>query len=268
MNHPTVDTPRRFLLDLKKLLGLHQAFGIADYPRSSGLEHFLLSPSPSPPNLASPVSKAPPIVPQPRPCPDLPTTCPAATGAGQTLAEIEADLGHCQHCPSVKTNPRRVFGAGNPKAALFIVGDFPSPEDEVAGTPFSGAAGELLAKMLGAIGLSLADVYLSTVVKCQPTGNEDPTPEQIKTCLPYLFRQIACISPKVICTMGQLAAQALLQTKTPLVRLRGNFHDCQGTPLMPTFHPAFLLRHQEMKKATWIDLQLLQAKLGLVKTAS
>jgi len=153
------------------------------------------------------------------------------------------------------------LGVGHPQARLVLVGDFPSLEDEAAAAPFSGKAEELLVKMLKAIGLGLADVYRTTVVKCRPLGPGAPSPEQITACLPLLSRQIAAIAPTVLCAMGPLAAQALLGSTTPLIRLRGKFHDYQGIPLMPTFHPAFLLNKEEMKRATWIDLQLIQARL-------
>ena len=264
MNNATADTPGRFLLDLKNLLALHQDFGIESYPRSLELDHFLSSALPrtareSKTPSASPAQKIPSAALQ---------KSPPVTRPSQTLAAIQAELGDCQRCPLHATRKQIVFGAGNPKAPLFIVGDFPSLEDEAAGTPFCGEAGDLLTKMLKAIGLERSDVYLATIVKCRVADHEAPTPEQIKTCLPFLLRQIDAVGPQVICTMGELAAQAILRSKTPLVRLRGNFHDFHGIPLMPTFHAAFLLKNPEMKRATWIDLQLIQAKLGLGKEAS
>jgi len=271
MNQATVDTPGRFLLDIKKLLALHRDFGIDAYPRSPELDHFLNAPAPA----AERKIKAPSAATAERiAAPTGQKNRPPSTRSDQTLADIQAELGDCRLCPLHATRKQIVFGAGSPKASLFIVGDFPSPDDEMAGTPFSGEAGELLAKMLKAIGLTLNDAYLTTVVKCRTSdsvqsapdrGNEAPSPGQIKTCLPFMLRQIDAVAPKVICTMGELAAQTLLRNKTPLIRLRGNFHDFHGIPLMPTFHPAFLLKNQEMKKATWIDLQLIQAKLGVGK---
>jgi len=273
MSLEEVDTPGRFLLDLKKLLALHRDFGIEAYPRSPELDHFLNSLSPSGERKA----KTPATIADQKGAPiGLKNGRPLPTRSNQTLADIQAELGDCRRCPLYETRKQIVFGAGSPKASLFIVGDSPSPEDETAGTPFSGEAGELLTKMLKAIGLQLNDAYLTTIVKCRTAdsvqsvldrGNEAPTASQIKICLPFLLRQIDAVAPKVICTMGQLAAQTILQSKTPLVRLRGSFHDYHGIPLMPTFHPAFLLRNQEMKKAAWIDLQLIQAKLGLSKGA-
>lgn len=185
----------------------------------------------------------------------------------RTLTEIKEALG--EHCRCSVLNPsasapvgkRTIFGCGSPTARLFIVGDLPTPEDEAAGTPFSGEAGELLTRMLKAIGLDRDEVYLTTAVKCRPPGGQD-LPVLVKACLPLLIAQVEAVAPKVVCAMGQLTAQALLHTTTPLVRLRGHFHEWQHLPLMPTFHPGFLLKNLEMKKAAWIDLQLIQAKLG------
>lgn len=261
MNQAPVDTPARLLRDLKKLLRLHQDFGIESYPRSTAIEHFLTSPPP----LTQAKKEARPVAPALRVAATAPKISPQPARSNQTLAEIQAELGDCRRCPLHKTRKQLVFGAGNPKAALLIVGDFPGPDDEQAGTPFSGETGELLTKMLKAIGLTRHDVYLTTVVKCRTTGMTDASAEQVATCLPFLLRQIDAVGPKVICAMGQLAAQTLLRSKTPLIRLRGSFHDYLGTPLMPTFHPAFLLKNPEMKRATWIDLQLMQAELNLGK---
>ncbi len=262
MNRATADTRGRFLLDLKKLLTLHRDFGIEAYPRSPGVEHFLKASTPLPVRECRVSSD---IVPLSRTSLTVQKTNPLPiTRSVQTLADIQTELGDCRRCPLHETRGQLVFGGGAPKATLFIVGDFPNQADEAAGLPFSGEAGELLSKMLKAIGLSFADVYLSTIVKCHVPSTETPAPDQVKTCLSFLLRQIDAVAPKVICAMGSLAAQTLLCSKTPLIRLRGNFHDCHGTPLMPTFHPAFLLKNQALKRATWIDLQLIQAKLGLV----
>ncbi len=263
MSASAADNPARLLRDIRKLVGLHQDFGIEAYPRSPELALFLETPPPLPPAGSKPSL----AVPGPKVPASTPKSAQSPVRAVQTLAEIEAELGDCTRCPRHETRQQLVFGCGHPQAALFIVGDFPTPGDEMAATPFSGEAGGLLSKMLKAIGLSLDDVYLSTIVKCRPRdGNEQPLPEQIKVCLPFLLRQIDAVAPKVICAMGPLVAQTLLKSKAPLIRLRGNFHDFRGIPLMPTFHPAFLIKNEEMKKATWIDLQLIQAKLGMNKT--
>lgn len=255
-----VDDPYRLLHDLRSLVALHRSFGILSYPKTEGVEHFLKAqPTPAPPRLEmkekeharekelilqekpAPASKHPPV---------------------QTLAEIEAELGDCTRCSLSQSREKILFGAGNTTPLLVIVGDFPTRDDERAGDPFGGEAGELLTRMLKAIGLERSAVYLTSTVKCRTTDSGPPEPEQIATCLPFLIRQIDAMAPTVICTMGPIATQTLLKDKTPLVRLRGRFHQYRGIALMPTFHPSFLLKNPDMKKAAWVDLQLIQAKLN------
>jgi uracil-DNA glycosylase family 4 len=261
----TLDGPYRLLRDLRNLLGLQQSFGIEGYPKSEALSHFLKAPPPSAQPVAAPVPSPTSDREEAKGRPQAPDREPER--AIQTLEEIRGALGDCCRCSSPAAPCRIIFGAGNPKAALFIVGDAPTLDDEASGSPFSGEAGELLTKMLKAIGLSRNDVYLTTIVKCRPAGHDlpagAPVAEQIKACLPILISQIEAVNPKVICAMGGPAAQALLHTQTPLVRLRGSFHDYHHRPLMPTFDPGFLLKNPEMKRAVWGDLQLIQARLGL-----
>lgn len=261
MSQTAPDSPGRLLSDIQRLLRLHQGYGLTAYPRSPELAAFLASPATPAP--AAPAARHIGPVPSPRPQVAAPKLAQAVSPlpCSPTLAEIEAEADLCQHCPGQRGSQRPLFGVGHPQARLVLIGDFPSLEDEAAAAPFSGEAEGLLVKMLKAIGLELAEVYRTTVVKCRPLGPEAPSPEQIQACLPLLSRQIAAIAPTVLCAMGPLAAQALLRSTTPLIRLRGKFHDYQGLPLMPTFHPAFLLKNEEMKRATWIDLQLIQARL-------
>lgn len=263
MSGPATDTPSRLLADLRKLIVLHQDFGIVSYPQSPEVVHFLNVPLPA--TATSGGASTPPLGQKGKEGPAAILPPPRST---QTLLDIQAELGDCRRCPLHETRQRIVFGSGNPKAALFIVGEFPTQDDEVAEAPFSGEAKALLAKMLQAIGLGLDEVYLASVVKCRSAGNGPPLPAQVKTCLPFLLSQIDAVAPKVICAMGPLAAQTLLHSTAPLVRLRGSVHDCHGVPLIPTFHPDFLIKNTEMKKAAWTDLQLIQAKLGVAKARS
>ena len=258
MTMPVMDNPFRLLRDLRGVVALHQRFGIEGYPKSQGLSKFLALPatleqeSSPPPGVRSLAEHKTPE-----------SREQGAKGVRQGLAEIRDTLGKSCRCQPDGAPPGRiVFGAGSPKAALLIVGDAPSLEDEANGTPFTGEAGELLTKMLKAIGLSREEVYLTTLVKCRAPGQAQSTPERVKSCLPNLLAQIEAVEPKILCTMGQLAAQTLLRTTTPLVRLRGRFHSWQQIPLMPTFDPAFLIKNPEMKRAAWIDLQQIQAKLN------
>lgn len=245
----TVDDPYRLLRDLRNLLGLQQSFGIPGYPKSEALSHFLEAP---PPPAMPARAPAPPVRPgrvETKASPPAPRQSPERVI--RTLAEIRQALGDCCRCSASESRGRIVFGEGSPKAALFIVGDAPTADDEASGSPFSGEAGGLLTKMLKAIGLERSEVYLTTLVKCRqgqdlPVG---PPAEQVKACLPTLISQIEAVDPKVICAMGGLAAQALLHTQTPLVRLRGRFHDYHQRLLMATFEPGFLLKNPEMKGA-------------------
>jgi uracil-DNA glycosylase family 4 len=176
------------------------------------------------------------------------------------LGQIRADLGDCTRCQLSKGRTNIVFGVGNPKADLVIVGEAPGRDEDIQGEPFVGQAGKLLTDILGAIGLSRSDVYICNVIKCRPPENRPPETEEIEKCSPFLQAQLAAISPKLICTLGKFATQTLLQTQAPISRLRGNFQDYQGIPVMPTFHPAYLLRNPGAKKDVWEDMKKIHAE--------
>jgi DNA polymerase len=191
---------------------------------------------------------------------EAPTGVAAQTPARttpETLPEIRADLGECTRCPLSRSRTRIVFGSGNPAARLMFVGEGPGQEEDQAGEPFVGAAGQLLTRIIQAIRLQREEVYIANVVKCRPPGNRVPAPDEIRTCLPFLRRQIAAIRPQLICTLGGCATQALLGTAEPISRLRGRFVDHQGIRVMPTFHPAYLLRNEDKKREVWADMKLL-----------
>jgi len=181
---------------------------------------------------------------------------PAAVPA-ETLKDIRANLGECVRCGLSESRTRIVFGQGHPNARLMFVGEGPGQEEDLAGEPFVGAAGQLLTRIIEAIKLTREDVYIANVVKCRPPGNRTPQPEEIATCSPVLRRQIAAIRPLFICTLGGCAAQTLLGTKAPISRLRGRFYDFAGIRVLPTFHPAYLLRNPEKKREVWEDLKRL-----------
>jgi DNA polymerase len=155
-----------------------------------------------------------------------------------------------------------VFGAGNPKARLVFVGEGPGREEDRQGEPFVGAAGELLTRIIQAIKMTREEVYIGNIVKCRPPGNRNPLPEEIETCLPFLKRQLAVIQPDFIVALGKVAAQTLLETEVPISRLRGRFHLFEGIRLMPTYHPAYLLRNPAKKRDVWEDMKLLMKELG------
>jgi DNA polymerase len=180
----------------------------------------------------------------------------------ETLEDIRADLGDCTRCPLSQTRTHIVFGEGAPDARLMFIGEGPGGEEDRCGRPFVGAAGQLLTKIITAMNLSRETVYIANIVKCRPPGNRTPEPGEVKACLPFLKRQLAAVEPQVICALGSVAARTLLGTETPISRLRGRFHEFLGVPVMPTFHPAFLLRNPERKRDVWNDVQQIMARLG------
>jgi DNA polymerase len=154
-------------------------------------------------------------------------------------------------------------GEGNPRARLVFVGEGPGEQEDLQGRPFVGNAGQLLDKMIQAIGLSRNDVYIANVVKCRPPGNRNPESDEILACSPFLHRQLDIIQPEVIVALGKFAAQTLLQTDEKITQLRGKFKTYRGTKLMPTFHPSYLLRSPSAKREAWIDLQAVAKELGI-----
>jgi len=176
------------------------------------------------------------------------------------LDEVRRALGDCKRCKLCSGRKNLVFGVGNPKARLVFVGEGPGAEEDNQGIPFVGAAGQLLTKMIAAMGYGRDEVYICNVVKCRPPGNRNPEPDEIAACQPFLEAQLNAIRPLVIIALGKFAAQTLLRTDTPITRLRGQWREYVGIPLMPTFHPAYLLRNPPEKKSAWIDLQAVMAR--------
>jgi len=173
----------------------------------------------------------------------------------QTLAAVREELGDCRRCPLCKTRNNLVFGEGNPRAELVFVGEAPGADEDRQGQPFVGKAGQLLARIIVAMGLQRQDVYICNILKCRPPDNRNPRPEEIAACEPFLIRQIQAIRPKIICALGTFSAHTLLKTDVPISVLRGRFQRYQGIPLMPTYHPAYLLRNPGAKKQVWEDVQ-------------
>jgi uracil-DNA glycosylase len=198
----------------------------------------------------------------------LPATAPSLFEAieriaGDTLPRIREDIGDCTRCKLHKGRTKIVFGTGNPNADLMFVGEGPGRDEDLSGEPFVGRAGKLLTDMIKAMGLQRENVYIANVVKCRPPENRLPEKDEITTCSPFLMRQIDAIKPKVICTLGSCSAQTLLQTALGISKLRGEWFDFRGTKLMPTYHPAYLLRNPAAKPEVWKDLQKVMAVLGL-----
>ena len=189
--------------------------------------------------------------------PQVPTV-PEVGSAVETLDDIKTDIGPaCTRCKLCTLGRSQiVFGVGNPKARLMFVGEAPGEDEDKKGEPFVGRAGQLLTKIIEAMGYTRKDVYIANVLKCRPPGNRNPEPDEVATCQPFLFRQIDVVQPKVMVALGTFAAQALLNTKDPISRLRGRSWPCRDRLLVPTFHPAFLLRSPERKRDTWDDMKL------------
>jgi DNA polymerase len=205
-----------------------------------------------------------PILPQANPivsAPDLPFS--GATAVPRLpLPQIREELGDCRRCKLCEGRQNIVFGVGNPQAELVFVGEGPGADEDRVGEPFVGAAGQLLDKMILAMGFQRSEVYICNVVKCRPPGNRNPEPDEIAACSPFLRKQVASIRPKVIVTLGKFAAQILLSETTPITRLRGRWREYDGVPLMPTFHPAYLLRSPSEKGKAWEDLKAVVKALG------
>jgi DNA polymerase len=176
----------------------------------------------------------------------------------ETLDQIRADLGDCQRCVLAKTRRTIVFGQGNPQARLMFVGEAPGGDEDEQGLAFVGKAGQLLTKIIEAIDLKRDDVFIANVLKCRPPGNRNPETDEILSCQPFLERQIASIRPLVIVGLGKFAGQWLLKTMQPITRLRGTLGTYQGIQVMPTYHPAYLLRNPEAKKDVWEDMKVVR----------
>jgi len=203
--------------------------------------------------VRTPVAAATPVVDRPVP-----------TDAPETLEQVRADLGDCQRCKLAGGRRTLVYGVGNPKARLVFVGEGPGADEDAKGEPFVGRAGQLLTEIITkGMQLRREDVYICNVVKCRPPGNRNPEPDEVAACEPFLMRQLGAIGPEVIVALGKFAAQTLLRSKTPITQLRGRWFDYQGVMLMPTFHPAYLLRNPGDKRLVWEDIQKVMRVLGL-----
>lgn len=179
------------------------------------------------------------------------------------LDNLRSKIGDCRLCKLWKGRTNIVFGTGNPEARLIFVGEGPGGEEDLQGKPFVGKAGELLTNMIKAMGLKRDDVYIANVVKCRPPGNRNPEEDEISACRPFLEEQIDIIAPRVICALGAFAAQTLLDTKSRISELREKVHEKRGRKIVPTFHPAYLLRNPQDKRLAWEDIKLVMIELGL-----
>lgn len=193
----------------------------------------------------------------------LPDALSAGITATERLRQLAEMVRDCQQCRLHQGRKQVVFGSGDPAAALVFVGEAPGRDEDLQGEPFVGQAGQLLTRIIEAIGLKREQVYILNVIKCRPPNNRDPFPDEIAACQPIVQAQLACLQPKVICTLGSFATRALLQTEERISHLRGRFHSIGALQVMPTYHPAFLLRNPQYKRAVWEDMQKIQRILAL-----
>lgn len=173
----------------------------------------------------------------------------------RTLAVVRDEVGECTRCKLSTTRTKLVFGVGADETPLMFVGEAPGAEEDRRGEPFVGAAGQLLDRMILAMGWTRETVYIANVLMCRPPGNRDPQPDEVSQCLPFLHKKIEVIRPRIIVALGKPATHALLSTTAPISALRGRFHEFRGIKVMPTFHPAFLLRQPDRKRDAWSDLK-------------
>lgn len=193
----------------------------------------------------------------------VPEKVPDAAGGAEALAAVRSSIGDCTRCKLHGLGRKTiVFGSGNPEADLMFVGEAPGADEDEQGVPFVGRAGQLLTKIIEAIGLRRDDVYIANVIKCRPPGNRNPEPDEVATCEPFLAQQIDIIKPRVIVALGTFAAHLLLRTDAPISRLRGVVYGFRGAQLIPTFHPAYLLRSPERKREVWEDMKKVRALLA------
>jgi DNA polymerase len=172
-----------------------------------------------------------------------------------TLEDVRKELGDCKRCKLHRGRKTIVFGEGNGKATLMFIGEGPGYDEDVQGRPFVGKAGQLLTKIIQSVNLSREEVYIANIIKCRPPQNRNPELDEIQSCSPFLMKQISVIQPKIICALGTFSAQTLLKTETKITALRGKLFDLEGINVMPTYHPAFLLRNPDKKREVWEDMK-------------
>ena len=264
VDDPTYGDLREVLRSLAAHLEWQRACGSPWLPRGA-------QPSSGPSAATAGVAESPRAASPPRsaPPPAAPASTPSLFGErgvreASTLAALQAHIGDCQRCKLARLGRSTVvFGVGNPDADLMFVGEGPGADEDRQGEPFVGRAGQLLTEIITkGMKLGRADVYIANVIKCRPPGNRNPEPDEIATCLPFLARQVDLVRPRVIVALGTFAAQTLLEVRTPITRMRGQWHNYRGIPVMPTFHPAYLLRNPGDKRLVWEDIKLVIAALG------
>lgn len=254
------------LAALQKLESLQRA-GVLQLPRKKSVPPApALASAPAvttPTPRAAATAKPAPAVPAPAKPAAKPASAPAG-GRAELLEIIRHEVAACTACGELaRTRTQTVFGVGNPQARLCFVGEAPGADEDKQGEPFVGRAGQLLNQIIQACTLRREDVYILNVLKCRPPGNRNPLPGEVASCRHFLDRQLEIIQPEYLCCLGTIAAQTLLQTDTPIGRLRGSFHEYRGIPVVCTYHPAYLLRNPPAKRFTWDDMKMLMQRMGI-----
>ena len=227
---------------------------LAAWLREVGVDHVMLPARVSPSGPA--MSPSPPVG-------NLAAAAPSCDSAVETLDDIRKELTDCRRCPLCAGRATVVFGVGNPHARLMFVGEGPGSEEDRLGEPFVGAAGKRLDRWIARIGLRREDVYIANIVKCRPPGNRPPLPDEAKVCIPFLLRQIRSIRPEIICTLGATALNFLLGVEEKITRERGKWRERDGIPVLPTYHPAFILRNAARETEVFEDFDALASRLRL-----
>jgi uracil-DNA glycosylase len=245
---------------LRAHLEFFEELGVDGFRREHEWRARAIEPEPKEPEPREPMERQP-MEPSAPPEPIRPVQVFASQA--DALSALKAEIGpQCTRC-KLHTLGRRqvVFGVGNPNADLMFVGEGPGADEDIQGEPFVGRAGQLLTKIIEAIGMTRGDVYIANVIKCRPPQNRNPEPDEVEQCEPFLFRQIETIKPKVIVALGKFAAQSLLKTTEPITRIRGREYKYRDAILMPTYHPAYLLRNPSSKREVWEDMKRVRAIL-------
>lgn len=260
-----MDEREELARNLKQLIELDRALGI-DFVFKSATSAATASPATKPaPVVKPPIVPAPTVVTRPTPAPaPVVRVEPVVTAIGsESLEQIAAQIATCRACGLCETRRSTVPGEGNPQPELLFVGEGPGADEDATGRPFVGAAGQLLTKMIVAMGFKREDVFIANIIKCRPPGNRTPEPAEVTACMGYLRRQVAVLKPKVICALGNTPLRALMgDDKLGITRMRGQKLQFAGITMIPTFHPSYLLRNEEAKKPCWEDLKLVLKELG------
>jgi len=264
----TAESDRKTLADIARQLDAYgryfQAAGLEEVGSPARAKHSLKPGGDTPLPLATPIVRT--IGTSDAPVAVTATQTTASPTKEIPLQEIRDDLGECTRCRLHEGRTHIVFGTGNPRARLMFVGEAPGQDEDEQGLPFVGRAGQLLTKMIESMGFTREDVYIANVLKCRPPGNRPPRPDEVATCEPFLRKQIAAINPQVLCALGSFAAQAVLRREDKISAMRGKFFLIDGITVMPTYHPAYLLRNPSEKRTVWEDLQKIMAVLKKAAT--